>query len=243
LLQEWCLFSRCEAGENPICRFSINELHEFERLPLDRACGAKYSLCMIELKDFYYIRHGETNWNTEHRGMGQQNIPLNQRGEDQALDAARLLANEPIRIICHSPLIRAKRTAQVIAEQLRTPLVEVPELMECCWGEKEGHIKGKWTEDWIAGIEIPGAETYENFINRALLGINRALEHPAPVLIVAHGGVFWAIQKHAQLGARYELKNCAPVLLRAPISVSMPWGATLIDSDESAAPKHSVAQR
>ena len=183
---------------------------------------------MIVLKDFYYIRHGETSWNLEHRGMGQQNIPLNQRGEEQAREAARLLINQPIQTICHSPLSRAKLTAQVIAEQLGLPLVEIPELMECCWGEREGQVKGKWTMDWIAGAHIKGAETYEDFLQRALVGVNKALAHHAPTLIVSHGGVFWAIQRHALLGYRYELQNCVPVMLRAPLSAEMPWGMTSI---------------
>jgi len=187
---------------------------------------------MLELKDFYFLRHGETNWNLEHRGMGQQDIPLNERGESQALQAAHILKAEPIKTICHSPLVRAKRTAQVISQKTGAPLIEVPELIECCWGEREGQIKGKWTEDWIAGANIPGAESYEDFLLRALHGLNRALSNEGPVLIVSHGGVFfWGVQKFAQLGARYDLRNCVPVLLRAPSSASLPWGITAIEPE------------
>jgi len=183
---------------------------------------------MTELKDFYFLRHGETDWNLQHRGMGQQDIPLNQRGENQAVQAASLLKSEPIKTICHSPLSRAKRTAEIIAEFIKAPLIEVPELMKCCWGEKEGEIKGKWTEEWILGLNIPGAESYKSFLTRALQGINKAISNPGPVLIVSHGGVFWGVQKFAQLGTQYELTNCVPVLLRAPNSNHIPWGMTSI---------------
>lgn len=31
------------------------------------------------LMPFYFIRHGETNWNNERRVMGQKDIPINQK--------------------------------------------------------------------------------------------------------------------------------------------------------------------
>lgn len=44
------------------------------------------------------------------------------------------------------------------------------------------------------GTEIKGAEIYSDFIQRALCGINKALsQNNGSVLIVSHGGVFWAV--------------------------------------------------
>jgi probable phosphoglycerate mutase len=187
---------------------------------------------VIALKDFYFVRHGETDWNVEHRGMGQKDIPLNKRGEQQAFQSARLLINEPIKLICYSPLQRAKVTAQILSRELKVPIFEIADLIECCWGENEGQIKGAWTEEWIAGAVIPGAESYDNFLLRAVSGINECLSKNGPVLIVSHGGVFWSIQKFAQLGLRYDLKNCVPVLLRAPTATNLPWGLIPLDLDE-----------
>lgn len=31
----------------------------------------------LPLNPFYFLRHGETDWNLEHRAMGSQDIPLN----------------------------------------------------------------------------------------------------------------------------------------------------------------------
>jgi broad specificity phosphatase PhoE len=178
---------------------------------------------MIQPKDFYYIRHGETDWNLAHRGMGQKNIPLNARGIGQAYEAAKILKNELIETICYSPLDRAKDTANIIGANRNCHLVEVPELTECCWGDREGDFKEKWIDDWVAGVKINGAECYSEFIQRALIGINKSLEHKGPVLVVSHGGVFWAVQQFAQLGNRFDLRNGVPIFLRAPFIATAPW--------------------
>lgn len=86
---------------------------------------------MLELRDFYFIRHGETDWNREHRGMGQKDIPLNERGLEQAHQAATVLAKEPIQTICFSPLMRARVTAEIIGEKLNVSLIAIPNLVEC----------------------------------------------------------------------------------------------------------------
>lgn len=61
---------------------------------------------MLELKDFYFVRHGETDSKIERRGMGQQDIPLNTRGIEQAHMASRILEKESIELVCFSPLQR-----------------------------------------------------------------------------------------------------------------------------------------
>jgi len=184
---------------------------------------------MIQLRDFYFIRHGETDWNLAHRGMGQKNIPLNPRGLEQAHEAARILAKVSIETVCYSPLDRAKDTAKIIAANRNCSLVEVPDLTECCWGDREGDLKGKWIDDWIAGANINGAELYSDFLQRSLRGIIKALAHKGPVLVVSHGGVFWAVQQFAQLGQRFDLRNGVPIFLRAPLKAGMPWSASELE--------------
>lgn len=97
----------------------------------------------LPLRPFYFLRHGQTDWNLEHRAMGSQDIPLNDRGISQGLNAAELLKNEPIATIVSSPLRRARKTADIIAQHIKAPVIEITELQEVCWGEKEGMLKGK----------------------------------------------------------------------------------------------------
>ena len=60
---------------------------------------------MIPKRPFYFLRHGETDWNFEGRYQGQSDIPLNATGIAQAHAAADRLARVPIDRIVSSRLI------------------------------------------------------------------------------------------------------------------------------------------
>jgi broad specificity phosphatase PhoE len=178
----------------------------------------------LPLKPFYFLRHGETDWNLEHRAMGSQDIPLNDRGVSQGLNAAELLKNEPITTIISSPLLRARKTADIIAQHIKAPVIEITELQEAYWGEKEGQLKGNglWVNGWRDGDKIKGAEKYSDFAIRIKRGIEKALEHIDPVLIVSHGGVYWVVQEILGLPI-IDLGNAEPIFHRPPQHPSHPW--------------------
>jgi broad specificity phosphatase PhoE len=77
----------------------------------------------------------------------------------------------------------------------------------------EGQHKGdgKWLDDWKQGGFIEKAERWQDFVDRVTSGLNIALKGNGPVLIVAHGGVYWAIQEILQLHSEGDIPNCQPV--------------------------------
>lgn len=178
---------------------------------------------MISHKPFYFIRHGETDWNKDHRAMGITNIPLNSFGKEQSESVSKQLLNLPIKFICHSPLTRAKETAQILNKTLNCELVSIEELKEFNLGTFAGNILGEWFDDWIKGALIPCGETFSQFINRSLEGINKALARPGPVLIVAHGGTYWAIQQGVQRLDLPDLKNCTLACFSPPNTSRKNW--------------------
>ena len=80
----------------------------------------------------------------------------------------------------------------------------------------------------LAAYEVHVARYY---LSRGahVAAINRATKEKGPVLIVAHGGIFWALQHFGKLGSKMDLPNGFPVYLRAPLSETTPWAYSRID--------------
>jgi len=77
---------------------------------------------MLPSRAFFFLRHGQTDWNAQGRIQGHTNTPLNDTGRAQARAAAGLLADRTIARIISSPLDRALKTATIVAERLHLPL-------------------------------------------------------------------------------------------------------------------------
>ncbi|MEM9684501.1 MAG: histidine phosphatase family protein [Pseudomonadota bacterium] len=176
---------------------------------------------------FIFVRHGESTWNAERRVQGQTDVPLSDRGRAQAGAAAALIAGHPVGAVFASPLQRARHTAEIINETLDLPMTTLDALMEVRLGELEGKPYPAGLSDWEAGNAPDGAETQDEFFARALSGINQVLKswtmpdtHP---LIVAHGGVFRAVQHHALRDHSWPVENCRPVLVTPPEEDDWPW--------------------
>lgn len=187
----------------------------------------------LSLKPFHFIRHGQTAWNLESRCMGQQDIPLNETGVMQAMNAVKLLRNANVQTICYSSLSRAQKTAEIINEQLNCKMVKMDGLKECCWGEMiEGQLKADvpYLHRWRIGETFPGGESYAEFSLRVIEAFREILSYPFP-LIVSHGGVYWPIQDF--LGVEYEqqidIENCIPFYHVPPKQIQAKWNIFSLD--------------
>lgn len=201
------------------------------------APAAQATDSMLKPVPFYYMRHGETEWNRIGRTQGQLDVELNETGLAQARAASERLVGLGIVTICASPLKRALRTAEIQAEALGLPIEIVDELKECGLGEMEGQPRTDWFEDWRAGRYVPkGAETIEGFIARGLRAVNAALERSGPVLIVAHGGIYWSIKRHTGITEIHGNTNAVPVRHDPPEGDDGAWRcAALIEGVAEAA--------
>ena len=167
---------------------------------------------MLDREPFFFLRHGQTDWNLEGLLQGRTDVPLNATGMTQADEAKILLADTLVTTICCSPLGRARQMAEIVNEALKCQLVIIDELQECSFGEAEGKPVTVGSYDvLIRGAGNKGGEPFEAFVERVIGGINQALAHPGPVLIVSHGGVFRALQSHVRLDHEGDIPNCVPV--------------------------------
>ncbi len=111
-------------------------------------------------------RHGLTEWNEAGKVQGTTDVPLDEREVAGTYALAKQLAEATVDIIITSPLMRARQTAAIFAEQLKAPVVEDERLHERNYGAFEGRnvtdIKqtdpGYYRDKMT--YPIPGAENY-----------------------------------------------------------------------------------
>lgn len=177
----------------------------------------------------YVVRHGETQFNVEKRYAGQTDVPLNERGIEQAKELAMKLAEEPFDIIVTSSLLRARMTAEQIAEYHREiPFVVMETFREVCVGVYEGltreEVQERYPELWARKCtrqldDAPtGGETTRQCDARVAGGLATLKENypEKNVLLVCHGFVSRVINRQLK-GLSFEemhefsLGNCEVV--------------------------------
>ncbi|MCW4384429.1 histidine phosphatase family protein [Salinibacterium sp. SYSU T00001] len=138
------------------------------------------------------IRHGETDWNREHRIQGRTDVPLNERGREQARWTAGALRSGTWDAVYTSPLSRAFETAQIIAEVLELPAPRpLDALTERNYGAAEGLTGAELDAAYPAGSSVPGRESRADAAARVIPSLHElARFHPGgSVLVVSHGGL------------------------------------------------------
>jgi 2,3-bisphosphoglycerate-dependent phosphoglycerate mutase len=105
------------------------------------------------------LRHGESTWNGANRFTGWHDVPLSSQGEQQAVEAARLLeaSNVCFDVVYTSTLKRTIKTAWMVLETLDAftlPLVHSWRLNERMYGQLTGLNKAQT-------LEVLGDEAFE----------------------------------------------------------------------------------
>jgi broad specificity phosphatase PhoE len=157
-------------------------------------------------RSFYFVRHGETDWNLAGRLQGFTDIPLNETGRRQARAAQSLLAGLDIGHIVASPLGRAWETAQILNEKLGATIESDEGLRERHFGVMEGQSvtlldqlrRAAAADIEECGYACPeGAETYADFKLRtfARIGHHLQAQEGRNVLFVCHGGLYRVLRR------------------------------------------------
>ena len=179
----------------------------------------------------HLVRHGQTNFNAEHRVQGQHDSVLDQVGISQAESLRTSIEAIPLWSIYASSNIRAKRTAEILAANF-------PLAIECLDGLREIYM-GRWQERlWqdVADTEheqftyfmsephrfyVEGAETFAELQTRGVSTIEEiisteyASDSPRHVLVVSHGAILKAIMAYysavpiSHIWADPHLGNCS----------------------------------
>ncbi len=173
----------------------------------------------------FLIRHGETDANAA-RVVQTPEVPLSERGLQQAERLARRLADAGIAHILCSDLARAEMTAQRIRATTGALLELDPLLQERNFGEIRGTPYGELGFDLFApDYHPPGGESWELFhqrVERAWRRIQELSEGlEGPLAVVTHGLVCHSIATRLAL-----LPDSAP--LPGPQDPPMRFGNTAL---------------
>ena len=179
--------------------------------------------------DFYFARHGETEWNREQRYQGTRDIPLNRKGQMQA-DANGVLLRQllerdgvdPTALNWFaSPLSRASETMdrmRAAFDVALPPVIYDERLIEISFGELEGMLHSELAGKHAAlapgerdesywQFRPEGGENYEDVALR-LRDFAHALTHQA--VVVAHGGVLRVVRHLVEGAPRSLVLNWPP---------------------------------
>lgn len=172
-------------------------------------------------KDFYVFRHGETELNKQKRWQGSgMDYDLNENGIKQAQGLIEKLKDKGLEKIFSSPLIRAKHTADVVAQALNIPVEVRNDLRECFYGDAEGQliadlqkdvpeIVNNWNNPQYFDIRFPNGESKKEALIRVLAEIkNLTSQNFSTMGIAIHGGTMGAMLNYLNYDFE-KLANCA----------------------------------
>jgi len=171
------------------------------------------------MTELIVIRHGETDWNRQHRFQGQIDVPLNAAGRAQAERLAQRLASECFDVVVASDLQRAHATAQAAAGN--RSIETDPLWREQAFGVAEGLDAATiaqqhpelWTQ-WLrhdADYALPGGgESVRTFHDRVLRGVQRVVRAHAGrcIAVFTHGGVLDMLWRAAHKEPLHGARSC-----------------------------------
>lgn len=137
----------------------------------------------------YLIRHGQTDWNLEGRFQGREDIMLNETGILQAQECGRALAGKEFKAVITSPLLRAKKTAEIIAGIVRAEQLIVDEaIIERDFKAVSGMTKEE-RQAYYASGGIDDKEPFEDLCSRMIKSLKKygKLFYDNNIIMVSHG--------------------------------------------------------
>jgi broad specificity phosphatase PhoE len=154
----------------------------------------------------FLVRHGETESNRLGLALGQNDVPLNERGALQAEQLAVALGREPLVAVYASPLRRTLETARAVAGAHGLDVAIDERLIEMDIGELDGltfaEVRERHPgllEEWVSGpgpsMRMPGGERLVDVQERAWAAVTElAARHPEDaVAAVTHNFVILSL--------------------------------------------------
>lgn len=154
----------------------------------------------------YFVRHGQTEWNSVRKLQGELDSPLTKEGKEQAMQLRNAFTHS-FDICITSPLGRAVETAEILTKQSKTPTSLEPLLSEMAFGLVEGlekeEFKAKYPQEfynlWHHADKYDPTpfegETFQSVSKRAEAFLKKlhAQAQESKILVVGHGMILKVI--------------------------------------------------
>ena len=160
----------------------------------------------------FLVRHGEPRQHDDRIFLGQTDVPLSERGRDEATTAGDELVSLGCRPDCiySSDLMRARETAEIVAARFGgAPIIDVPVFRELNMGTWDGEliedIRRRFPDEYakrgedILNFRVPGGENFYDLRERVTSKFQRILREEffpklrvgisSDLVIVSHLGV------------------------------------------------------
>lgn len=172
--------------------------------------------------EIYFVRHGETVWNTQKRFQGLSDSPLTEKGIEQAKLLSKKLENINFDKFYSSPLKRANDTAKLIRGNRNQEIEIFDDFKEISMGEMEGiqheefkKIYPQQQNDFYFdpvnyNPKIYGGESFLEVRERVINGLEKFInlnKDYERVLVVSHGATLKTLFHYLKGTELDELKE------------------------------------
>lgn len=181
----------------------------------------------------YFIRHGETLWNTLKIFQGSSNSPLTEKGREQAKKLGKKLKNIEFTNFYSSPLGRTIETSELIIGDRDIKIEFIDEFKEISVGQMEGapreEFESKYPKEFHDFFLNPKdydpspylGESYPSLLERVEKGLEKLISKHRDgdtVAVVSHGITLKAIFKIVK-GMSFEELGEVPVPENTSVSI------------------------
>lgn len=163
----------------------------------------------------YVARHGQTDFNAKNLVCGSTDLPLTEKGIEQAKALGERVKNLGIDVIIASPMVRAQQTAEAVSLATGIPVVTDGRLREHDYGAFEGADRGNdeyWAQKYQFAAKFPKGESVLQLAQRVYNVVDDVKKtYPGKtVLLVCHGGVSRMIKTYFEDMGNDEFFHYAP---------------------------------
>lgn len=152
---------------------------------------------------FYFLRHAQTDHNLYQIYDDKGVVELNEKGIQQALSIQEDLVSLSLATVCSSPLHRVQQTKNLALKNTDYEDVILEDLQEC-----PSHLWRLFLASEERALTTEESDLVSGFIKRVEKGLERAFQYEAPLLLIAHGGTYWALSHLLQLEGDKKIGNC-----------------------------------